>query len=93
MKGKGKDKAKASEPKASLDSLLKLLPALALSYPGLTSLLGQLTGESSGNSGQIQEAIPKVTQRLAEMDQKKKEELMQQLLGFFPELEDLLKKV
>ncbi|NMB02167.1 MAG: hypothetical protein GX971_11745 [Firmicutes bacterium] len=90
---KGKDKRKSTESSSSLDSLLKLLPTLALSYPGISSLLGQLTGEPQANTEQLQEALPKITQRLTEMDQKKKEELMNQLFNFFPELESLLKKV
>lgn len=89
---KGKDKRKTGES-TSLDALLKLLPALALSYPGITSLLGQLTGNPQGNTESLQDAVPKITQRLAEMDQGQKEELVKQLHNFFPELESILKKV
>ncbi|HHT68966.1 MAG TPA: hypothetical protein GXZ85_06900 [Firmicutes bacterium] len=77
---------------STLDSLLRLLPLLAASYPGITSLLGQLTGDSSGNTGQIQEAIPKITKRISEMDQETKDELGRQLLTFFPELQELLNR-
>lgn len=83
---KGKDKS-------SVDALLKLLPALAMSYPGLSSLLGQLTGsEGKGGTAQIQEAVPKITQALAGMDEKKREELVNELLRFFPDLEKVLKQ-
>jgi hypothetical protein len=39
----------------------------------------------------MQEALPKITKRLAEMDPNTKEELAQQLLSFFPELGEILK--
>jgi len=85
-------KRKDNEGSSSLDALLKLLPALALSYPALTSLLGQLTGQPQDNRASVQEAVPKITQALTQMDQAKKEELVQELLRFFPELEKLLKQ-
>ncbi|NLL48290.1 MAG: hypothetical protein GX249_06875 [Firmicutes bacterium] len=75
----------------TLDSLLKLLPILAASYPQITALLGQLTGEAPGPSGQVQDVIPKITQRLATMDQETKDELVKQLYSFFPELKELAK--
>lgn len=75
----------------TLDSLLKLLPILAASYPQITALLGQLTGEAPGQSGQVQDVIPKITQRLATMDQETKDELVKQLYSFFPELKELAK--
>ena len=86
MKEKGSQK---TETLTTLDALLKLLPVLAVSYPGITSLLGQLTGDTSGNTGQLQETIPKITKRLAEMDQQTKDDLVKQLFSFFPELEEL----
>jgi len=85
---KEKDSRK-TETSTTLDSLLKLLPMLAASYPGITSLLGHLTGDTSGNPGQIQEALPKITKRLAEMDQETKDDLVRQLSSFFPELSEL----
>ncbi len=83
---------KEKEKPMALDSLLKLLPVLAISYPGITSLLGQLTGDPQGGTGQIQEVIPKITQRLAEMDQETKDELARQIYNFFPELQELMKR-
>lgn len=88
---KEKNKQKGDQP-STLDSLLKLLPILAASYPGFSNVLGQLAGESSGNTGQVQEALPKITSRLAEMDQETKDKLAAQLLSFFPELEELIKR-
>ncbi len=77
------------EQTTNFDSMLRLLPLLVASYPGITSLLGQLTGDSTGNAGQLQEAIPQITKRLAEMDQQTKDDLVNQLFKFFPELEGL----
>jgi len=76
----------------TFDSLLKLLPILAAGYPQLTSLLGQLTGESPGTTGQVQDLVPKITKRIAAMDQKTKDDLVKQLYSFFPELEELTTK-
>ena len=75
----------------TLDSLLNLLPLLAASYPQLTALLGQLTGENPGTGVQVQDVIPKITKRLAAMDQQTKDDLVKQLFSFFPELEELTK--
>ena len=88
---KEKNKQKGDQP-STLDSLLKLLPILAASYPGFSNVLGQLSGETASSSGQIQEALPKITSRLAEMDGETKEKLASQLLSFFPELEDMIKR-
>jgi hypothetical protein len=76
----------------AFDSLLKLLPILAGSYPQITSLLGQLTGESPTAGGHAQDVIPKITKRLAAMDQQTKDDLVKQLFSFFPELEELTKE-
>lgn len=85
-------KKKEAEGSSSLDALLKLLPALALSYPAITSLVSQFTGQPQDTKVSLQKAVPKITQSLAEMDQAKKEELVKELLRFFPELEKLLKQ-
>jgi hypothetical protein len=85
-------KRKESEGSSSLDALLKLLPALAMSYPAITSLINQFTGQPQDNRASLQETVPKITQTLSEMDQSKKEELVRELLRFFPELEKLLKQ-
>lgn len=85
-------KRKEGEGGSSFDALLKLLPALALSYPALTSLVNQLTGQPADNKNTVQEAVPKITQAFAAMDERKKEELVRELLRFFPELEKLLKQ-
>lgn len=86
---KNKDGRKTDS--STLDALLKLLPMLALNYPGLASMLGQLSGDTPASTGQMQEALPKITKRLAEMDPNTKEELAQQLLSFFPELGEILR--
>jgi hypothetical protein len=65
---------------------------LAASYPQLTSILGQLIGESPGTTGQVQDFVPKITKRIATMDQKTKDDLVKQLFRFFPELEELTRK-
>lgn len=88
---KEKDHRKADSA-STPDALLKLLPMLALNYPGFASLLGQLTGDATPNTSQIQEVIPKITKRLVEMDPGTKEDLAQQLLRFFPELGELLRR-
>ena len=85
-------KRKESEGSSSLDALLKLLPALAMSYPAITSLINQFTGQPQDNRASLQETVPKITQTLSEMDQSKKEKLVRELLRFFPELEKLLKQ-
>ena len=85
-------KRKESEGSSSLDALLKLLPALAMSYPAITSLINQFPGQPQDNRASLQETVPKITQTLSEMDQSKKEELVRELLRFFPELEKLLKQ-
>ena len=71
------------------DSLLRLFPLLAASYPQVAALFGQLTGESPPSTSQIQAIIPKITRRVAAMDQNSKDELVKELLGLFPELADL----
>ncbi len=86
MKEKGSQK---TETLTTLDALLKLLPMLAVSYPGIASLLGQLTGDTAGNTGHVQETISKITKRVVDMDQQTKDELVKQLFRFFPELEEL----
>lgn len=77
------------ETLANIDLPLKLLPLLAVGYPGIAALLGQLTGDSVGNTRQLQEAISKVTKRLAGMDQQTKHDLVKQLISLFPEFEEL----
>lgn len=81
-----------TEGGSSLDALLKMLPALALSYPAISTLINQFTGQPQESKASLQDAVPKVAQTLAEMDQGKKEELVKELLRFFPELENLLKQ-
>lgn len=85
-------KRRETEGNPSLEALLKLLPALAMSYPNLTSLVNQLSGQPQDSKASLQEAVPKITQTLAQMDQEKREELVRELLRFFPELEKVLKQ-
>lgn len=87
-----KEYRKGESGSTTFDSLLKLLPLLTQSYPGMASLLSQLTGSSPATSPQVQEAVPKIIQALVDMDQETKEELVDQLIHFVPELEELLKK-
>ena len=53
-------KRKESEGSSSLDALLKLLPALAMSYPAITSLINQFTGQPQDNRASLQETVPKL---------------------------------
>ncbi len=75
----------------SLDALMKLLPGLIASYPGLMSILGEQGGKK-GDLNQVMAAMPKIMEKVREAEPEQLEGLLEQFKQVIPGLEDIIPK-
>ncbi|NLM39425.1 MAG: hypothetical protein GX205_05160 [Firmicutes bacterium] len=75
----------------SMDALMKLLPGLIASYPGLMSMLGDQSSNKA-DLNQVMAAVPKIMERVREAEPEQLERLLEQFKKTIPGLEDVLPK-